>query len=225
MRFVTALVAALAIGVTAAPAMSATLRLTEFTTPITKNTRVTSAPGPVRTASYAATGFRMDDGAASFIAWCLDLTHSVSKGGPYDYTPTDTPFSNSFLVAGAKERVIRLFDANYSTVNAYSRIDAPAFQLALWEVGYDSDFDLDTGGFQGTGRGNLAGQIAAKAALYLSAAKSFVGPHTWNVTFLENNDRRTRQNLVTASRVPLPAALLLLGGGLVALGTLRRRAA
>ena len=208
----------------AAPAGAASLTLDELTTPLTRTVRVTSAPGPVPEGSFVATGLKMNDGVSSFIAWCFDLTHQIAKGGPYTYTATDTPFSNSFLTAGAKDRAERLFNANYGSVDAYDAVQASAFQLALWEVAYDSDFDLTSGQFQGTGRGSFAAQIASTAAGYLQAASGFSGRGGWKVTFLENQNERTRQNLVTASPVPLPAALALLGGGLAALGAVRRRA-
>lgn len=59
------------------------------------------------------------------------------------------------------------------------------------------------------------------------AAKTYNKPRVWNLTFLESQDTPTRQNLVTVTPVPVPAAaglMLLALGGLAAVGR-RRRAA
>lgn len=198
------------------------LSIDGYTIGTTTNTNVTAAPAPIPTGTKIATGFEASFGAEAFIAWCLDLQHTVSAGGPYQYMVTDSPFSNSFLAPGAAGRVQSLFDANYKSVDAYDAVDAAAFQLGLWEVAYDSDFDLGTGDFKGAGFGSDAAAITTAAMGYLTAASGYLGGQKFNVRFLENADQTTRQNLVTASAVPIPAAGVLLLTGAAGLGVLRR---
>ena len=108
---------------------------------------------------------------------------------------------------------------------------AAAFQLSLWEVAYDDDFNLLSGAFRGEGHGSFAKAISSTASGFLTAAKAYTGAGRYDLTFLESRDRQTRQNLVTATPaapVPLPAALPLMAaglGGLAALHLRRRRAA
>ena len=222
---------ALCLGLAAGSAGAASLTLESFTTPLNANTKVNRAPVRDVTGPTRATGFNMSDGVRTFVAWCLDLTHRIAKGGPYQYEATTTPFSNSFLAGGAVSRVQSVFDANYATVDASDKVMAAAFQLSLWEVAYDDDFNLLSGAFRGEGHGSFAKAISSTAAGFLTAAKAYTGAGRYDLTFLESRDRQTRQNLVTAtpsSPVPLPAALPLMAaglGGLAALHLRRRRAA
>lgn len=220
----------LCLGLAAGSAGAASLTLESFTIPPSANTTISRAPVRDVTGPTIATGFNMRDGVSTFIAWCLDLTHRISKGGPYQYEATTTPFSNSFLAGGAASRVQSVFDANYGALDTSDKVTAAAFQLSLWEVAYDNDFSLLTGAFRGGGHGSLAASISSAAAGFLTAAKGYAGREQFDLTFLESRDRNTRQNLVTATPaapVPLPAALPLLAGGLGGMAALylrRRRA-
>jgi hypothetical protein len=183
-----------------------------------------------------AFGFRMTDVSepgvlGSFVAWCLDLTHPLGTGaGGYAYTITSTPFSNSYGLDSAEmTRVQSVFDANYAGVNVFDKIQAAAFQVALWNSLYDSDL-LSSAGIFAISTSSLKPSyalIAAQADLYMAAANAFAGPRVWNLTFLESTEEQTRQNLVTATPVPLPAGagLLLLALGGLGLAARRRTSA
>ena len=114
-------------------------------------------------------------------------------------------------------RVQSVFDANFASLNTMVGNQAAGFQLALWNALYDTDSVISGGAFRAT----ASGAITTLANGYLSAAASFTGSRAWNLTFLES--ATGRQNLVTVSPVPLPAAGWLLIAGIGGLAALRRR--
>ncbi len=225
-----ALAASVVLTVGAASATTVSLRYDGGTA--TGSVDFTSTPGGV-TPAYdpaGAFGFRMTDVTApqsvlgSFVAWCLDLTHPLGTRGNHAYTITSTPFSNSYgLNSDEMMRVQSVFDANFSGVDVRNRTQAAAFQVALWNSLYDADMLADAGIFAISNVGSSYAAIAAKANLYLSAARTFSGPRVWNLTFLESAERPVRQNLVTATPVPLPAGAGLLLLALGGLGVAARR--
>lgn len=228
MQFAKFIGVALAAGLLSTSASAVTLKVTDYTTSDRGNVTVTGAPAGVPTGKKTATGFETEFGVEDFIAWCFDLQHVITKNTVYStYVVTANPFSTSFLAAGAADRAQDLFDAVYAGVDAYDSVDATAFQMALWEVAYDDDFDLSTGDFTATT--SIAG-AAATASGYLSAASGYLGGQNYLVRFLENTENS--QNLVTASPlppvvgVPVPAAApLLLGAFGAAFAIARRRKA
>jgi hypothetical protein len=192
---------------------------------------ITNVPEDVKNPGrVGAYGFNMVDVTAGgsvlgkFVAWCLDLDHYLAPAGKATpYTVTKTPFSNSYgLDADDMKRVQSVFNANFANVVQKNDIQAAAFQVALWDALYDDDFRASDGDFKIN-----RSDIRTQADVYLAAAKAYTGKKVWNLTFLESKDKPTRQNLVTVTPVPVPAAaglMLLALGGLAAVGR-RRRAA
>jgi hypothetical protein len=192
---------------------------------------ITSVPEGVKNpGGVGAYGFKMEDVTAGgsvlgkFVAWCLDLDHYLAPAGTATpYTVTKTPFSNSYGLSSAEmKRVQSVFDANFKGVDVTDNKQAAGFQVALWNALYDGDFLAGEGDFKVQN-----GDVRKQADKYLRAAKTFEGKRVWNLTFLESKDKTTRQNLVTVTPVPVPAAaglMLLALGGLAAVGR-RRRAA
>lgn len=183
--------------------------------------------------NVSAGAFEMRDttpGSAlgTFIAWCLDISHWLGTSGTYVYETTTTPFSNSYgLSAVEQSRVQAFFDANYYIGLADDRDRSAGFQMGLWEVLYDDDFSLTantaaTGEFWGSA-GSGADTAFALAGNYLTSAMNYADGKKWNLTFLESQSDPSKQNLITVSAVPLPAAGLLLIGGLAGLGLMSRR--
>jgi hypothetical protein len=165
-----------------------------------------------------------DDTDAAFIAWCFDLDGGVSDGESYPYSMTN------FLDTAQRGRVQQLFDANYDSDIETNLPDTAAFQIAIWDVIYDSDFNITTEataglGFKVTGASpSTSPSILSKAQEFLDAA--FLDDTTtnkWIITELKA-DESTVQNLGFAT-IPLPAAAWLLLGVSGALVGAKRRSA
>jgi hypothetical protein len=190
-----------------------------------KNATITVAPVAPGSGGWPKTvgayGFEMTDTSGqmgSFLAWCLDVSHYLATSGSHSYTVTTTPFSNSYgLDLGQMARVQSVFDANFTSLDATVGIQAAGFQLALWNALYDTDWLIAGGAFSAT----ASSDILSLANSYLASADLFAGDSVWNLTFLESNTGK--QNLVTATPVPLPAAGLLLLAALGGLGIAHRR--
>jgi hypothetical protein len=194
------------------------------------NTAVRVEGGP-RSVNALAGGFALSDSIADFVAWCLDIgnnLHIPATGTAYHQTAT--PFSNTTgtLAAPQLDTVRALFETSYATLDLASDAQSAGFQLALWEILYETSgtFDLTAGSFRQT-RSTEAANAANAAANDLLAALG--GPITqrYRLTFFESGmngqGKQLSQNLVTVSEVPLPAAGVLLLAGLGGLAALKRR--
>ena len=204
-------------GLVATSANAATLHLDGLTAPAQK-VAVLSSPVPNSPSGAWSSGMKITDKSGtfgSFVAWCLDIAHSmVNIGESADYVTTNDPYSNSYSLSDfAISRVQAVFDANYGLFDQTNGDQATAFQMALWEAAYESDkagLGMSTGAFQAasTGSTGLADKMLANAAAY-------AGPKLWNMTFFEvanlgpNRPGDSGQNLVTVSPVPVPILLPL----------------
>lgn len=191
-----------------------------------RNVTIQEAPVIPVANPVSAGGFYMNDTTGplgTFVAWCLDLTHFTTAGS-FPFTITDTPFGSSYgLDTDDQQRVQAYFDANYSDTLADNRDRSAGFQMGLWEALYDDDFSLtDDTAATDEFRASSTAAVTGWANQYLTAAETYGGSQKWNLAFLES-DSGTKQNLVTVSAVPLPAAGLLLLGGLAGLGVAGRR--
>jgi hypothetical protein len=193
-----------------------------------------------------AGGFHLTDGVTDFLAWCLDIGHNLVL--PFDYSITSDPFSNSVdLTANQIGRINRLFDLEYQTVMANQSNSATqdkyagGFQLALWEIVYESSsassYNVASGRFQADSTRSYGSDHPFDAAV--SLANQFLGDvlntaliatNEFDLIFYQSDryggswgDPKYSQNLVTVTPVPLPAAGLLLGGSLLGLFALKRR--
>jgi len=235
---------ALGLSIAASAGHAGTISFDRVTTSLASTGNVTAVPSDISgsTGKVAATGQIWTGGtslgmgiADEFLAWCFDLVHSVRLGAEYDYKLTSNPYSNSFLADGAVLRVSQLVNANYDTLDPFDKVEAAGFQLAVWEAAYDDDFDLGNGDFKAKGVGSDRKDIDAQAKTFLDNGAAFTGADTWKVLFLESEETKVSQNLLTATRlsgnngggtmspIPLPAAGFLMLAGLGGLGLLRRR--
>ena len=171
-------------------------------------------------------------GSNSWLAWCLDLMTTVKTAAEYDLT--DTPYTSAPITAQQRQNVQALFEGNFGSVDAMiaaagNTTLSAAFQVALWEGFYDSvtGFDLTAGNFDL----NSPAGVATQAATYLTAAAAWLAApeaKKFALHFLEGSTPQNvrSQNLMTVTAaVPLPAAGLLLLGGLAVLGAAARRRA
>ena len=218
------LVAALALGTVTAlsPASAATINVTKQGT----NAFVDASGGNgwYQSTSYTLNGtgrsaaagmFRLTgtstNGAVQdFLAFCLEPLETLTL--PKDHT-VGTTLGTSVL-----DRLGALMSNAFTLVTGSQ--SAAAFQMAAWEIANESNgsLDLANGGFRIT---SAAQGTQSLAQSWLDLIGSGQWSATGDVTILSASG--TQDLLTNIAPVPVPAAGVLLLGGLAGLGALRRR--
>ncbi len=152
------------------------------------------------------------------IFWCVELSQFFSFGSSYTYSAS-LPNNATFTLLG------KLFTEAYGSALSDATHSA-AFQLAVWEIVFDSgSLNLGSGGFSVVNNyGN--GATVTLAQQWLDGLANT--PDNYDV-YLLHNDKH--QDFITGDRVkipgqvPVPAPLALLGAALVAALFFTRRKA
>lgn len=191
-------------GVFGAPNLSQTVKV---------ETNGPGVDGRVKAGLFHLSG---DDGFGDFVAFCVDLVQ-------YLHDPTTYEIKPDLFASPVLDNIGKLFTSALGGGTIASVIDtsleAAGFQLALWEILYDSGngFDLTAGDFRETENVLARGQ----AQSYLNALGADADGYAF--TFLYS---ATKQDVVTAEPVepvPLPATGVLMLAGLGGLAALHRR--
>ena len=184
-------------------------------------------------ANALAGGFRLEDGSGDpLLAWCLDIMNNLTiPTTGTGYTTTETPFSATSGALGATTQghIEGLFETAFSTVDITDDVQSAGFQMALWEVIYETEstFDVTSGTFTQNKNGSLQDDAEAAANDYLALMDGGVVTQSYAFSYYESDTdssgKQLSQNLVSVSAVPLPAAAWMLGLGLAGLLGMRRR--
>jgi hypothetical protein len=144
----------------------------------------------------------------AFIAYCCELGQSVSANTDYVYT-VQTAAEHGFT-ANQEMLLGRLWASYKNGVN--SAATSAAFQMAVWELSFDTGADLEAGTFLGNG----GASIVALAQSYLDAITSpSYGGAQHQIRVLHHP---TAQDQL----IPTPGSLALLGLGGLAVSRRRR---
>lgn len=142
---------------------------------------------------------------ASVVAYCMEISQSISIGQSYDYDAV------SLTTAGLSDTQARLvgilYDLYYAgdTTQDWNSVNTGAFQLALWELTHDDDGSLrsESGNFYidpGSNTKHVADVADSYlAGVYSQAADSSYSPYSELVS-LTNSDYQDL--IVLASLVP-----------------------
>jgi len=177
-----------------------------------ENFNLVNGTPSVNDSNQAAGGFKMKVNTSndsqfkannSILAWCIELTQSISAGSSYNYTTTDLTSAPSW--AG---RLQELIAQNYQTVlSAANSITSAAMQLAIWEVVYEpatSALDLSNGNFRAdaprfNGRDSTLAKNMAQG--WLDNLSSSADTGKYKIVMLTNG---SAQDLVTVLPTPIP---------------------
>jgi hypothetical protein len=193
------------------------------------NVVIQTTPGSerwVRAGGFALTDATTPGGGVlgAITAWCADIGTTLKLPSLYEITAA--PFAGRPLGTGPLAQIEALFETSYKTLNLGAASQSAGFQLALWELLYETggSYDLGAGSFKAS---HNAGAVAFGQSLLAGLS----GPITqsYSLTFLQSDDPRNgrdghySQHLLTVAPVPLPAAGWLMALGLGGLLATRRR--
>ena len=164
------------------------------------------------------------NGGASFLSYCIDLTQSADLYGSNSTYTRVAGSSYGFANPGAATSLSKLFTVAGSLVNSIST--SAAFQLAVWEIIYESpsnSFSMASGNakFGVVSSSDLS--TLALADTWLNALSTTAA--TAPVSILASTDRQDLVYGGATAPIPEPSTYALMFAGLAGVGFVARRRA
>lgn len=152
----------------------------------------------------------------SFVSYCVDLgqylnINGIYNGGLYKADNAATSFGNRY------NDILKLFSYGYNAETNANAVKSAGFQIALWEMVYETDYSYNVG----DGKIKFSSSAAAlnEAASFLAKAASFSG-QSLNLQVLRSD---SYQDVAFATPVPEPGAYALMLVSLATVGVMTRR--
>ena len=216
---------ALSVGLAYAPVAGADpLKATGFAVGY-ENVTLTS-PGFVLGPTVHAGAFDLNP-PAGIIAYCIDIFQTLSFGSLYTDYSTSTLAADGVLSATRKSEISQLFHGFYDT-SLTSSTNSAAFQLALWEIAYETNGNpLNVDGAS-AGKGTTYATSPNTPAGVITTADTWLaglGAFSTDLDGFTTYRSASHQDLISyhGQRVPEPATATLLVAGLGLLAFVARR--
>jgi len=209
----------------APPTQAGTLVVTGYQVPGPLDFNVVS---PVRNASVNAGAFAGTFDTVPIVFWCIQLNEF------FDFNHTYTNYTSTLQNSGIFVNLGRLYNEAF-LVATNNVTNSAAFQLAVWNIVYDSDTTVNSGLFSATGNSAADTNAINQANTWLAALSGFSDNFD---TYWLRSDATTcpvtrsacenNQDFVTGVKTsrfesPEPTPLLLIGAALVAMMFATRR--
>lgn len=145
------------------------------------NQTIQGAAGQLRVA--LGTNFGQQDLSGPFISYCVDILNDLrSLNGVDNFQVVPRPSDDLSIVAATNQnggRIAYLYN-RYGTDPNLSLADSAGLQLAIWELVYDVNPDLNSGNFKILGAGTL-NNVGTNFADARAAAQNFLSIAATNV--------------------------------------------
>jgi hypothetical protein len=112
--------------------------------------------------------------------WCFELTQYFNPGTSY------SGYTAGALVSPVTTQIAQLFEEAFA-LSGTSTVNSAAFQLAIWDIEYDSNRNVNVGpGFYATGGSTDGGLARTQANMWLLHLGDYTGA-AWAITRLSNS--------------------------------------
>lgn len=149
--------------------------------------------------------------APTFKAFCIDLQQTINFNTSYSFSKNaveSAPLPGGGMGNAKADLIRELWGRHFTGIN--SNVKGSAFQIAVWEIVFDTGLDLSGGQVRVTGNASVLAQAQAYMAS-LTGDSAYFAP----VYALSSG---TTQDML----VPTPGAIALLGLGGLAVARRRR---